>query len=545
MRTRLTLVCCVLLLATVPALAQRDDSLYRIEKGDRPLISTRDRQGKPALYVTVQFKVIQPDGKLADNVTKDEIVVEEDGRRVAELEIYLPSGLDRLTTMLAMDISGSMSASGKMAQAKQAAQVFLDQLHAQADCGLLFFDHQLRPPIPPAGDPARLAVHRAMLRGQIEAVQPGGGTAWIDATAKAIEQLRGVKGRRAVVVMTDGVDLNSQRPLADVIRMAKTAEVPVYTVGVGEPGKKEELTTVLVLDKSGSMEERADRRSRLTKMEALKEAGSRFIDLMRPTARTTLLPFSTEVERPEPFSAEKITLKNRLRRLDADGDTALFDAVHDGLETLIAARPSGKRAVVVLSDGMDNRSHHRVEEVVRRARRAEIPLHVLGFGQKGELDDEALEFMARETGGSYHHARSAQELSSIFENLSIQLHDDGIDEEALKQLAHETGGKYYEARDVSKLQLIYRELAQELQETYTVTFPSYRQSHDGTARDIEISVIRNGLRVSEGARFGYNVRGVVVPEMDQGVYLFLLVLLGSLLALPAGVRRIYRFYGGQ
>jgi hypothetical protein len=92
--------------------------------------------------------------------------------------------------------------------------------------------------------------------------------------------------------------------------------------------------------------------------------------------------------------------------------------------------------------------------------------------------------------------------------------------------------------------LIYEQLAQELQSTYTVTFPSRRASHDGTARGIDISVVRNGVRVSDVARADYNVHGVVVPEMDARVYLALLGFLGVLLAVPTGVRRLYRFYGG-
>ena len=39
-------------------------------------------------------------------------------------------------------------------------------------------------------------------------------------------------------------------------------------------------------------------------------------------------------------------------------------------------------------------------------------------------------------------------------------------------------------------------------------------------------------------------RGVVVPQMSYGVYLFFLILLAALLAAPAAVRRIYQGYGG-
>ena len=136
-----------------------------------------------------------------------------------------------------MDISGSMEKSDKLATAKKAAQLFLDKLHVKTDCGLILFDHEMRVAEPPVGDPERVTPHREKLREIIQSAQPMGGTAYLDATAKAIDMMRGFRGRKAVLVMTDGVDLNSKRTLRDVIELAQSAEVPVYTIGVGEPGK--------------------------------------------------------------------------------------------------------------------------------------------------------------------------------------------------------------------------------------------------------------------------------------------------------------------
>jgi VWFA-related protein len=364
---------------------------------------------------------------------------------------------------------------------------------------------------------------------------------------ESLALLQGCKGRKAILVMTDGVDLNSRRSLREVIDLAKKVEIPVYTIGVGEPGKNEPVSTVLVLDRSGSMNDPAGQEDPRPKIQALHEAASRFIDVMRPGARTTLIPFNDVVESAGPFTADKPALKRRVRSLTAEGGTLLYDATYEAIETLQAENPPCKKAVLVLTDGVDEvpGSRHRVGEVIARARQAQIPLHTLGFGRPGEIDEAVLERMARQTGGTYHHARTSQSLFEIFESLSIQLHDDGIDEPTLRQLAEETGGKYYPARDISKLQLIYEELAQQLQTTYTVTFPSQRQSHDGTSRGIDISVTRGGVRLSDSARFDYNVRGLVVPDLNDHVYLGLLAILGVLLLIPAGIRTLYRFYGGS
>src|SRR5439155_27271748 len=163
--------------------------------------------------------------------------------------------------------------------------------------------------------------------------------------------------------------------------------------------------------------------------------------------------------------------------------------------------------------------------------------YMLGFGRRREINEGVMRRMARETGGEYYHAEDQQKLLDIFENLSIQLHDDGIDEESLRRLAKETGGEYRRARDASELHILYQRLAEELQSTYTVTYLSRRSSHDGTARGIDIGVVRGGVRISTGGRTDYNVHGVVVPDMDYRVYLVLLVVLGGLLLFPAALKR--------
>ena len=104
------------------------------------------------------------------------------------------------------------------------------------------------------------------------AAKPMGGTAYLQATYEAVDMLGDVPGRRAVVLMTDGVDLNSDVTLREVIKKAQAKDVPVYTLGVGEPGRGEPVTTVLVLDHSGSMADPASDKDSVSKIEALHRA---------------------------------------------------------------------------------------------------------------------------------------------------------------------------------------------------------------------------------------------------------------------------------
>ena len=552
---RLILSPALLLALLTAAPAQDAATAYLIDFDRRSVVSSsQDR----AIRVEFTFKLLRgADKAVVTDVPADEIVVLEDGQPVEDLTIHPPQ-VQELTTVLAIDVSGSMATSNKMQVARNAAAVFLDRLDPAADAGLILFDHEV-----PLQDPTRVrrpTRDRSELRKLLAAARPRGGTAYLDATAEAVTMLAGRDGRKAVVLMTDGVDMNSTRSLEQVVAGARKAGVPVYTLGIGEPGRIEIVTTVLVLDQSGSMAEKADDGDSRSKMDALKVAASRFVELMRPRAKTTLLPFTDVIETPKPFSDNKVSLKAEISRLKPLRGTRLYDATFTGLETLIAhqtltergsdggkgALALGRRAVVVLTDGVDEAPGSRMtdQDVIDRARQADIPIYLLGLGSPREINEKVMKRMATETKGQYFAVRNEQDLISTFEDLSILLHDDGIDEASLRRLGEGTGGRYYHVRDISELSLVYGRLADDLQTTYRVSFRSPRDILDGTKRDITIQVVRGGRTVSNVVSGGYHTRGMVPAQMDHRVYLALLAVLGLLLGLPAGLRRLSKMGHG-
>jgi hypothetical protein len=195
-----------------------------------------------------------------------------------------------------------------------------------------------------------------------------------------------------------------------------------------------------------------------------------------------------------------------------------------------------------MTDGFDNTSRRHVEEVIERAKEARIPLYMLAFGRDNEIDDATMRQMANATGGKYFHAKNKDALLEIFENLAILLHDDGIDEVALKQIAKETGGQYFPAKNVAELKLILAQVTQNIQrESYEIVFESLVPRADGTQRDVTLKLVRRGAggadEVLNKQTSSYQVRGLVVAEMDHFVYLLLLAAIGGLIALPALLRK--------
>jgi VWFA-related protein len=559
MRTPVAILAAALLVAAVPVLAQQPVH-YKLIFDPKRDVSQGEEGPDNTLYVTVRFKI--EGGQVTPEIAKQyKILIKENGNRVGEVDVPQVKPSEDLSLVLAMDISYSMNELDRnkvprIKQARAAANLFFTKLPAKADCGLILFNHKREVEVPPGKD-------RGVLMDFVKKTEPRGGTAYLDATEAAIDLWLGqinAKGMaKAVVVMTDGVDLNSRVTLAQVIKKAKDAKVKVYTIGIGEPGKNDPVTTVLALDKSGSMKEPADDKDKILKIDALKSAAIRFTEIMRTNARATLLEFSDQVRIPDPFSPDKAKLRKdieaRISKAKAEGETAFIDAAYTAVATLAAENPAGIKAVVVLTDGVDNSSRRRKEEVIARAREAGIKIYMLGLGRPGELDEATMKAIAEGTGGKYYHAGNQEKLMELFESLSIQLHDEGVNEDDLKQLAHQTGGQYYAAKDASKLQFILEEVSQSVLKNEAIKFKSLFQTRDGTLRSVTLDLVRlvGGAGGGSGApRFEVvqtaeaqtQVRGVVIPEMNYLLYLGMLGVLGVLLSLPPALRRLTRGANG-
>ena len=111
-------------------------------------VSREDDSGQKALFVTVQFQIhkLNTDGgraALTIEVPEEMIVVKENGVIVSKRKIMQPK-TQLLTTVLALDIAGSMKDNNKMQQAKTASLLFLDSLDSNANTGLILFDHEFR-----------------------------------------------------------------------------------------------------------------------------------------------------------------------------------------------------------------------------------------------------------------------------------------------------------------------------------------------------------------------------------------------------------------
>lgn len=217
-------------------------------------------------------------------------------------------------------------------------------------------------------------------------------------------------------------------------------------------GGASQINTVLVIDRSGSMDE-------AEKLDGAISAARAFVEQMRPGDQTALVAFSDRPELLQPFTPDQRTLDRAIRTIDAGGATALYDSLISGVRQLDQA--SGRRALLLLTDGRDQRrtddptpaSTASLEQAIRAATRSGISVQTIGLGDRDASDERS-----------------------------------GIDEQVLRRIASETGGEYFYAPSADQLAQLYRRLSADMHQEYRLTYHSPRPFYDGTRRDIQVQV---------------------------------------------------------
>ena len=132
-----------------------------------------------------------------------------------------------VSVALLIDASGSMRIAPKLQLSTDVARLLLASLSEGVDeAGLFVFDTAVRNPHP-------FTSAFESVRSALDTIHPYGSTSLYDAIAKTSYELSLRPGRRALVVLTDGVDTSSRLTAAQVADVASGIDMPVYIVSVG------------------------------------------------------------------------------------------------------------------------------------------------------------------------------------------------------------------------------------------------------------------------------------------------------------------------
>jgi VWFA-related protein len=230
---------------------QRQDGAWReiTLRTQEPEWEVRTRDGyfapqAPPIRVSMEFTAVGA-GQLPATVEVDELEVLEDGvpQKVESFqEAVLP-----VTIALALDASGSMLRSAERAQA--AAREFVRALRPEDELSMISFADRV--------DLVHLpTVERRFSFEALDAYVAAGGTALYDAVSDALAVVAGIEKRRAVVVVTDGLDENaasdgpgSLRTWDEVLERVERTDAAIYVVGIGSRVDRSRLQALA--DRSG------------------------------------------------------------------------------------------------------------------------------------------------------------------------------------------------------------------------------------------------------------------------------------------------------
>jgi VWFA-related protein len=181
-----------------------------------------------------------------------------------------------------------------------------------------------------------------------------------------------------------------------------------------------QLNVVLLLDTSGSMMG--------LNIDYAKAAASDFVSALGSRDQVAIKRFDEQVVNVSGFTNNRGELLSRINSVNATlgSGTCLYDAISEATQ-LSSTLPSGERAIVLLTDGVDETrtgdpcSKSSLDGVISAASTgaAHTPVYVIGLGNR--IDGQGLEHLASATGGRYLYSLDSSRLSIMFRLLSKQL----------------------------------------------------------------------------------------------------------------------------
>ena len=214
---------------------------------------------------------------------------------------------------------------------------------------------------------------------------------------------------------------------------------------------------VVLLDSSGSMEAR---------FSLARSAAIRFLDGLRPEDVAAVYRFDSKVERVQEFSGGR-DLAPMAYAIRAKGMTTLNDAIVEASKTL-AERPEVRKAIVVLSDGMDTFSKASGDKAVESALTVGASIYA--------VDMSTLEL-----------AGSTRRQSAL----------------SLKGFAEKTGGRFIETPGGPALRDAFTGIADELGHQYTISYRPVNKKRDGKWRTLQVKLVAHDdltVRTRKGYR---------------------------------------------
>lgn len=179
------------------------------------------------------------------------------------------------------------------------------------------------------------------------------------------------------------------------------------------------FTVVVMLDTSASM---------TANLDLLNRATEQFLMRMLPADKGQVGAFNDKIQFSGTFTSDRDDLIGALRDLQFGNPTRLYDAIW---ESMAALEPvTGRKVVLVFTDGDDTSSRRSLGDVLKRATADEVMVYAIGleaefFNGRQRVrtqPDRGLRKLADETGGGYFELKKTDDLGPTFSRVAQELH---------------------------------------------------------------------------------------------------------------------------
>ena len=383
--------------------------------------------------VTVPVIASSRTGAYIADVRKEEFKLSEDG--VPQEIAFFATVNAPFHVVLLLDTSASTGE--KLAQIQRAAMAFVNQLSPQDKTKVISFDEELR-------DLNEFTSDKEMLRVAIGNTHSGHGTRVYDAVQMALDVLRPMPERKAIVIFTDGVDWHSESSTFEsTIHDLDESGVIVYPIRFDTRAETERLARKQQQETNGSQLPTSD-------------------IIRQPPNGTTPTTFPGD----EPFPTKGIPRSP----LPIPPPSVIFGRGNQNPPIGFPTDPGA---------GTDPRTGRTDPRDPNRRTGTNDP--VMGK-DPGTINDR----------------RRNDSLSAMLDNLYLMA--DGY----LKDLADRSGGQLYRADTVAVLPLAFAAIAAELRTQYLLGYYPTNREHDGAYRKIQVKTSRKDIAIR--ARPGYRAR---------------------------------------
>ena len=210
------------------------------------------------------------------------------------------------------------------------------------------------------------------------------------------------------------------------------------------------ISVGLVIDNSGSMR---------NKRERVSSAALTFVRESNAEDETFIVAFDDSAYLEQDFTQSIGNLMDALDNMDTRGETAFNDAVVLSLEHVEGEGRMDKKALLVITDGEDNKSDYEFREVMDKVKEVDVTVYAIGLLEQND-----------QRGGLFRKSPSQKA------------------RKALEEIAEATGGKAFFPESLSEVEELCRQIAHDLRNHYTIGYNPSNKAFDGTYRTIEVKV---------------------------------------------------------